>query len=192
MHAFLGALRVYFFYSIELLGLALSVLALVFLLRGPLRQYLVLVVYLASATAAAVAEMVISHNQGNSLRFRQVYWAGEVISDLLLFLVVITFTYKALQDSPQRIAIGRLLAGVVGFVVLVPFVMFSRPLFLIRWMDHTSQLLNFGAAIMNLFLWTAIIGSKRRDPLLLTLSVGLGVMVTGWAISFGLRELVPV
>src|ERR1019366_3872131 len=101
------------------------------------------------------------------------------------------FTYKALQDSPIRLAVGRLLGGVVVFVILLPFVMFSRPLFKLRWLDHTSQLLNFGAAIMNLVLWTAILGSKKRDPLLLTLSVGLGIMVTGWAISFGIRELLP-
>ena len=192
MNEFLGALRVYFFDFIGLAGLFLSLLALVFLVRGPLRQYFVLVIYLVSAMAAAIAEMIVSHNDGNSLRFQKVYWTGEVISDLLLFLVVIVFTYKALHGSPQRVAVGRLLAGVVVFVLLVPFVLFSRPLFRVRWLDHTSQLLNFGAAIMNLVLWTAILGSKRRDPLLLTLSVGLGIMVTGWAISFGLRSVLPV
>ena len=76
------------------------------------------------------------------------------------------------------------------FVLLVPFVMFQRPLFLMRWMDHTSQLLNFGAAIMNLFLWTALIGSRQRDPRLLMVSAGLGVAVTGAAIAYGFRALI--
>ena len=44
---------------------------------------------------------------------------------------------------------------------------------------------------MNLALWTALIASKKRDPQLLTVSAGLGVLVTGAAISFGLRHFIP-
>ena len=42
---------------------------------------------------------------------------------------------------------------------------------------------------MNLGLWTALIGTKKRDPLLLTVSAGLGVAVTGAAIAFGLQAV---
>ena len=42
--------------------------------------------------------------------------------------------------------------------------------------------------MMNLGLWTALIGTKKRDPLLLTVSAGLGVAVTGAAIAYGLRR----
>ena len=60
------------------------------------------------------------------------------------------------------------------------------------WFNSTSQMLNFGGAIMNLALWTALIASKRRDPQLLTVSAGLGIVVTGAAISFGLVHLTPL
>jgi hypothetical protein len=45
---------------------------------------------------------------------------------------------------------------------------------------------------MNLGLWTALIGTKKRDPLLLTVSAGLGVAVTGAAIAFGFRRFTPI
>jgi hypothetical protein len=52
--------------------------------------------------------------------------------------------------------------------------------------------LNFGAAVMNLALWTALIGNKKRDRQLLTVSAGLGVAVAGAAIGFGLRQFTVV
>src|SRR5207253_1650526 len=59
-----------------------------------------------------------------------------------------------------------------------------------RWFNSTSQVLNFGAAIMNLGLWTALLSSKRRDPQLTMVSIGLGVAVAGQAIGFGVRRLI--
>jgi hypothetical protein len=79
----------------------------------------------------------------------------------------------------------------VAAVLIVPFILFSARRFSTTWFDGTSQLLNFGAAILNLGLWTALIGTKKRDPLLLTVSAGLGVAVTGAAIAYGLRRFTP-
>ena len=105
--------------------------------------------------------------------------------------MVITLTYRALEGSPLRAGMGRLLGAVLVIVLVVPFVLFSARRFSSAWFDGTSQLLNFGGAIMNLGLWTALIGTKKRDPLLLTVSAGLGVAVTGAAIAFGLRRFTP-
>jgi hypothetical protein len=55
------------------------------------------------------------------------------------------------------------------------------------WFNSTSELLNFGAAIMNLVLWGVLIADRKRDPQLAVVSVGLGVVVTGAAISYGLK-----
>ena len=60
------------------------------------------------------------------------------------------------------------------------------------WFNSTSELLNFGAAIMNLVLWGALLADRKRDPQLAVVSVGLGVVVTGAAISYGLRHFVPL
>ena len=91
----------------------------------------------------------------------------------------------------MRAGMGRLLGAVLIIVLVVPFVLFSARRFSRAWFDGTSQLLNFGGAIMNLGLWTALIANKKRDPLLLKVSAGLGVAVTGAAIAFGLRRYAP-
>jgi hypothetical protein len=75
----------------------------------------------------------------------------------------------------------------VVVALALPFVLF-HPFFTLRWYRHTSQLLSFGGALMNLFLWTGIIGKRDRDPQLLPVSAGLGVAVTGVAITYGLLQ----
>jgi len=178
---------------LEVVTIAIQAVVIVFLLRGPFRRYPLLLLYCILQLAATIGEEYVYRVFGGSSAIsRKLYWADEVTLDLLLFLMVITLTYRALEASPLRAAMGRLLGAVVVIALVVPFVLFSARRFTTPWFDGTSQLLNFGAAIMNLGLWTALIGTKRRDPLLLTVSAGLGVAVTGAAIAFGLRRFTPI
>ena len=128
------------------------------------------------------------------------YWSDEVIIDLLLFLVVISLTNLALEGNPLRAKMSRILAGVVAVALVLPFVLFHPPFFTSpthwslgwgRWFNTTSQMLNFGAAIMNLALWSALLVSRKRDPQLLKVSIGVGVAVAGQAIGFGIRRFIP-
>jgi hypothetical protein len=172
--------------------ITIQAVVIVFLLRGPFRSYPVLLLYCVLQLATSLTEGYVLRVFGEfSAIFRRLYWTDEVTLDLLLFLMVIMLTYRALEASPMRAGMGRLLGAVVLIVLVVPFALFSARRFSTAWFDGTSQLLNFGAAIMNLGLWTALIGTKKRDPLLLTVSAGLGVAVTGAAIAFGLRRFTP-
>ena len=172
--------------------IAIQAVVIVFLLRGPFRRYPVVLLYCTLQLATTLTEGYVYRVFGeNSAIFRKLYWTDEVSLDLLLFLMVIMLTYRALEASPMRAGMGRLLGAVVLIVLVVPFVLFTSRRFSRTWFDSTSQLLNFGAAIMNLGLWTALIGTKKRDPLLLSVSAGLGVAVTGAAIAFGLRRFTP-
>jgi hypothetical protein len=139
---------------------------------------------------ADVAEVTVSHQFGRSaVPYVKLYWTDEVLLDLLLFLMVIVFTYQALEGSPLRAKAGRFLAAVVFLAVAAPFVIYYRQtLFSTRWFNGVSQWLNFGGAIMNLGLWTALLTNKKRDPQLVMVSVGLGLAVTGAALYFGLRQ----
>jgi hypothetical protein len=188
-------------------SIVVQILILAFLIRGPFRQFLVVAVYVLLDFAISLFETVADFlyqgwvhttpagaSEGQKL-YTHIYWTDEVILDLVLFLMVIVLTYKAVGESPIRPAIGKLLGGVVIVVVLLPFVLF-HPSFTPwpngLWFNSTTQLLNFGAAIMNLALWTALIGSKRRDPQFLTVSAGLGVVVTGAAVTLGFRHFIPL
>ena len=57
--------------------------------------------------------------------YAKLYWTDEVTLDLLLFLMVIMLTYRALEGSPLRAGMGRLLGAVLAIVLVVPFVLFS-------------------------------------------------------------------
>jgi len=174
--------------------MALQAVVVLFLILGPFRKYLLLLTYCLVQLAAAVVEFLLSHEGGReagrmSPLFIRAYWTDEIVIDFLLFLLVIVLTYKALEGKPQRAAIGKVLAGVVVVAALAPFVVFyGRPLFKTSWFNGTSQFLNFGAALMNLALWTAMLANKRREPQLLAVSAGLGVLVTGAALGYGLRQ----
>jgi hypothetical protein len=176
---------------LEAVSIAIQAVLIVFLLRGSFRRYPLLLLYCVLQLAATISEEYVFRVHGQTNFFRRLYWTDEVTLDLVLFLMVITLIYRAVEGSPVRIAMGRLLGAVVAVVLVVPFILFSARRFSTAWFDGTSQLLNFGAAIMNLGLWTALIGTKKRDPLLLTVSAGLGVAVTGAAIAYGLRRFTP-
>lgn len=173
--------------ALRYLGLLLQVVLVVLLLLGPFRKYPVLFTYTgAQLVSSAVLQWMLLKSDP---RFRLAYWLSEVIIDLLLFLVVITQIYKALGKSPQRAKLGRLLAVVVLATMALPFLIYyQRQVFSTSWFNGTSQLLNFGVAVMTLVLWAVLIGSRDRDFRLLAVSAGLGIAVTGSAISFGLRQ----
>ena len=126
--------------------------------------------------------------------YARLYWSNDVIVDLLRFLLVIVLTYAATPEGAKRASIGRILGGIVAVVVVLPFLLFPlhfRPWPEASWFNSTSELLNFGAAIMNLGLWGALLANRKRDPQFVAVSIGLGVVVTGAAVSYGLLHLIP-
>ena len=107
--------------------------------------------------------------------------------NLLLFLMVTTIIFRLLEGNRQRSLMGKVLLVIVAAVLLLPFVVLSQP-FTNHWLDGMSQFLYFGSGIMVLVLWTVLISSRSRDPQLLKFTIGLGVAMTGAAVSFGLRQ----
>ncbi len=178
-----------FIYSFEeIVSLALQALLVFLLLRGPFQKYFIVFLYSTVYLLTSLLEVALHWEAGKTAPlYARVYWTNEIILDLLLFLMVILLTYRATEGSPIRAAVGKLLIIVVLVAAALPFLIASRPYFSLRWFRMTAQILNFGGAVMNLGLWTALIGSKRKDSQLLAVSAGLGVAVTGQAVYYGLR-----
>jgi hypothetical protein len=183
-------------------GLAL-LLVLVLLLLGPYRKFRVVLVYVAWELIATLSLTIIDllFNGPSQLAkwYARLYWSNDVVVDLFRFLLVILLTYRAASDrvsagSPGRLVAGRALGGVLAVVLVLPFLLFHptfRPWPTSAWFNSTSELLNFGAAIMNLVLWGTLLATRKRDLQLVSVSAGLGVVVAGAAISYGLRHLLP-
>lgn len=176
---------------------ALQVVLLVLLVWwGAFRKYTVFSIYIAGAVAADVLERVAEHRLGfRSASYRQVWWTDQIALDVLLFLVIVALTYQALGNTPMRAKAQKAL-GAIGIAVLaLPFALLpahhsaKHGSFTSQWFNHASQILNFGAAIMTLVLWTALLVNRRgRDRRLVTLSIGLGLATTSAAIAWGVRR----
>jgi hypothetical protein len=183
---------------IQIVDTALQLALIVLLLRGPYRRYPTLFVFSIASLIITIVEFVYIHTPHYSVPFfRRLYWSDEVITDLLLFLLVITLTNLALEGSSQRPKMSRVLLGIVAVALLLPFVILNPPFAKSglhwsaewgHWFTSTSQMLNFGAAIMNLALWSALLTSRNRDRQLLRVSIGVGIAVAGQAIGFGMRR----
>jgi hypothetical protein len=171
---------------------------LVLLLRGPFRKYPVFTAYVLVQFAADVSEYIAFYRVGwESPAYRMLYWTDQVTQTLLLFLVVIAFTYAALKENPLRPKAAKALGVIVVLTLALPFAMLhpnpnrAHPFFASQWFNHASQVWNFGAAIMNLVLWTALLSNRRRNPQLVTLSIGVGIATASAAIAWGARRWVP-
>jgi hypothetical protein len=170
-----------------LISLILQSGIIVFLLQGAFRKYQWVLAYSVTRLITTVLEVGIRQKSGNeTLFFRQVYYSDRVILNLVLFVMVSAIIYRLLEGKPHRPAIGRALIGIVAAVLLLPFLVLSRP-FTVHWLNGMSQFLYFGSGIMTLVLWTVLMSSNPRDSQLLKFTMGLGVAMSGAAITFGLH-----
>lgn len=170
-------------------GLGLQFVALILLLRGPIARYFPLFLYLFTSICLSLSILWVYQTRGvaDELYF-SVYWGGELLTDLLLFFLVLALTTRALEGNAMRPKVVRLLTIIMVVALVIPFIMFDSTVFGRRWNQSVGQLLNFGAALMNLALWSALIVSKQRDRQLLKVSLGLGITVAGSALTLGVRQ----
>jgi hypothetical protein len=194
------------------IGGAIGLLLLVvFLILGPARKFWVFLLYvswdLVASVSLTIADLLL-HGTAQvtgtdaSKLYARFYWTNDVIEDLLRFVLVTVLIYQVVGTSKPLLK--RVLSGLVLAMIVLPFLLF-QPIFPPKpsltvfppwypkaaWFNSTSQLLNFGAALMNVILWGALIQVRKRDPQILAVSVGLGILVTGTAISYGVRHFAP-
>src|SRR5712691_2534041 len=183
---------------LAIIGGGVLLFAFVRLLMGPVRRFWAVLIYIGWAlmgTLGLTIADVLYRASDQRLRYAHLYWTNEVTLDVVLFLVIIVLTYKATPEGPHRRKVARLLSGIAVAALVLPVLLFHptfTPWPTLQWFNSAAEVLNFGAAVMNLGLWGALIASRGRDPQLLKVSAGLGVVVTGAAISYGLRHFIPV
>jgi hypothetical protein len=183
--------------AVSYIGIALNVILLVLLSRGYIHKHRLLFAYAVVHLCTGVLENLVLYANGNGTPYNNFYWADEVLVDLLLFLMVIMLIRQAAAGRPTGAAASKIMIVVLVAAVVLPFVFGKFPIvpertpFRLsgRWFITASQVLNFGGAIMNLVLWGNLIGTRQRDPRMLTICAGLGIAITGEAIRYGLLAL---
>ena len=175
---------------------AVVFLALVLLLIGPRRKFWAVGVQAGWTVLGTFGMTLFDLYRTPAQRslYSHLYWPDEIVHDLLLFLVVSALVHQAAPAGPLRRKIDRLLVlAAVGVVALLLFVFHVRftPWPASKSFNSMAETLNFGAAIMNVALWGALVASRDRDPQLLKVSAGLGIRVSGMAMFYGVRHLFP-
>ena len=170
-------------------GTFLQFVLLVLIIRGAFSRYFPLFLYVLSEVIISTAQWYVFQKWGlDREHYLPVYWFGELFLDTQLYFMMIMLTWRALEGSPQRAKLARFMGIATLLVLIIPFIAFESKVFTTRWNNSTSQLLNFGAAVMNLLLWGALLVNKHRDRQLLTVTAGLGVALAGAAVTLGMRN----
>lgn len=183
--------------ALAVVGGAADLALFLFVLFGPRRRFWALALYAGWELTgdSALTLFDLRRTPPQHVLYGHLYWTNEVLVALLLFLVVVVLTHQVTPEGQVRSRIDRFLILAAAFVAALPFLALHpsfHPWPSGRWFNGTAEILNFGAATMNLALWGTLIGSRQRDPQLFKISAGLGVRLAGTALSYGIRHFVPV
>jgi hypothetical protein len=178
-----------------LVGLSLELAIMVVLLRGQWRRYPFAFLYLIGEFLTTVLEIEPSlgyatASDAEKHAFAKLYWVNERILHVLLFLLVISLVYRATAHlRPRRTLLLMVVAGTLLFAGITLLIHFDANVRPGKWMTPWTRDMNFFAAILDIGLWGALIGARKKDYRLLLISGGLGIQVTGEAIGQALREM---
>jgi hypothetical protein len=175
-------------YIVWAIGLLLNVLVIAALLRGSWRKYRLLFVYAVVLLLATVLEIAAGNAPG-PLRDLY-YWADEVILDVLVFCLVISFIHRAAGKSRvvgrHWLIVGAALTCIASFIIHRDPHATSNHM-----MTMVSRDLNLCAVVLDLILWSALVAARLPDRQLLMLSGGLGLQLTGAIMGESIRSISP-
>jgi hypothetical protein len=176
-------------------GIPLQVLTITALLRGWYRRFPFVFAYVVACLLAAFIEVPL-----NVARYLKMdvaprgpayyYWINEVLTQVLIFAVVVSLISYATAALQSRRVLRTCLIGGPLLLAAISFgVHYKTEVVTGAWMAPWLRDLNFGAAILDLLLWGMLIAAKQKDYKVLMLSGALGIQFTGEAIGSALRTL---
>ncbi len=173
-------------------GIVLQVLVLSTLLRGAIRHYPFVFLYIVVQLLSTVVQISCKYYFGAaSKEFARAYWLSDLIGTLLVLLIIIHLIHAALETYPFRQGIYfGLLSGVV-----VTALVGSRPVYAMgfvasfwgKWMTQLGRDFYFAAVMLNALLWVALVRAKHPNKQVYLLTSGLGLQLSGAAVAHALR-----
>jgi hypothetical protein len=177
------------------IGLALQLLIIGALLRGGYRRFPFLFAYVIGdfLTTAVEVPSAVGYHRGTqwaAVAFPAIHWFNDVVTQVLVYAVVMSLIYQATgQLRSRRIVRVSLIAGAILFAGISFLIHWNPALNLGSFMTPWIRDLNFCSAILDLALWALLIASREKDHRLLLLSGGLGIQFTGEAIGESIVQL---
>jgi len=177
-------------------GLVLDVLVIAALLRNGYRRFPFVLIYLIVDLLTSVIEIPQTlslkavQTREALIFFMRVYYWNERIIHVLVFLIVIGMIAGTLGEGRRRRgALAILIGGTLLFAAITFAVHFDAKTPLVRWIVPWTRDLNFGAAILDMGLWAALMGRREKDIRILMVAAGLGIQFTGGAIGYAIRGM---
>jgi len=115
------------------------------------------------------------------------YSAYDIITHGLIIVLILSLIEQTTTAPRGSRFMGWLAAAVVmgGFGFMAVSLLYHVGI--VQWTTPVSRDLSFCEEILNFVLWGALIRSRRRDPLLLLVTAGIGLQVTGEVIGHTIR-----
>jgi hypothetical protein len=174
-------------------GLLLDIFVLFYLARGPFRRFIFVFCYcLVQALSEIFGSLSYLHLGLQGIRWSTVFWVGDFASHTLIMLILLSLISESLESSPDLKRLASWGLPLVVVCVLLGSVLIYRHPGINAWMTPVSRNLSFCEEVLNFVLWTALIRKRDYDRLLLFISAGIGVQVTGEVIGHTLRTFAHV
>ena len=178
------------------IGVPLELMIIARLLRGGYKKFPLVFVYSILNFLATVVEFpsaVAYYYRGvvdAGKTSAGYWWNNEAVFQVLNYLVVMSLIYQATAElRSRRILRVSLFAGAILFAGVTFFVHYNPTILTGLWMTPWTRDLNLCSAVLDVALWSLLIGRKEKDERMLLLSGGMGVQFTGEAIGGSLRQL---
>ncbi len=154
---------------------------------GAWRSYPFLLLYLSAGLISQGVEMfVLSRTHTTAtLSYALAYWTFDLVLHGLIIALLLFLMREALNGRSGFDRTGLLIIAVVGLLVALALYMLFGPTK--GWVNPLSRDLSFCEEILNLVLWTILLRNRTRDIVLLLVSAGVGIQVTGEVIGHTLR-----
>ena len=181
-----------------LVGLPLELLIIAALVRGPYRRFPLLLLYNIALFLTTSIEISVNQAYFAGVRFAHspttYYWVDEGIRQGLLFALVLSVAYLAMERLRSRnlVRVGLITGGIVfaGTSLLIHH-QFTTGRGRWPWMTPWIRDIDFAAAILDFAVWSLLIVSRQRDTQVLLIAGGLGIQFAGTAIGESLLALFP-
>jgi hypothetical protein len=182
----------YFYYLSTALSTLFIVGAMQAMLAGAWKKYPVLFAYLCftfSLSAPMSIAFLVSGATWTGVS-RSAYWILSLSMQLCGVLLLLTLTHRAgqhradIRRTVTLLSIGFLLALIGSSAFHYPVALQGLPN---RWMTFVSRDIAFVSTLMNLVLWSFLVGNRKRDQTVLLISAGLGLQCTIDAMGHALR-----